>query len=70
MRGETVIVKCKRYGDLFTARVADRKRGWGKFCSKSCKAINQTHRTGYAGPRDDDEPRQMSGGDLNEHGQW
>lgn len=50
MRGETVIVKCKRCGDPFTARVADRKRGWGKFCSKSCKAINQTQRTGYAGP--------------------
>lgn len=28
------------------ARVADRKRGWGKFCSKSCKAIRQTQRTG------------------------
>lgn len=24
------------------ARVADRKRGWGKFCSKSCKATKQT----------------------------
>lgn len=24
------------------ARVADRARGWGKFCSKSCKAIKQT----------------------------
>ena len=23
------------------ARVADRKRGWGKFCSKSCKAVKQ-----------------------------
>jgi len=23
------------------AREADRKRGWGKFCSKSCKAIRQ-----------------------------
>ena len=28
------------------ARVADRKRGWGKFCSKSCKAKEQENRTG------------------------
>ena len=34
----------------FTARVADRNRGWARFCSKSCKAIAQTRRTGYAGP--------------------
>lgn len=52
MRGETVVVKCQRCGDPFAARVADRKRGWGKFCSKSCKAIKQTQRTGYAGPPD------------------
>ncbi len=45
MRGETVQVKC-RCGTMFTARVADRKRGWGKFCSKSCKAIEQEKRTG------------------------
>ena len=30
----------------FKARVADRKRGWGKFCSKSCKASEQERRTG------------------------
>lgn len=39
----TVEVKCKnsRCGKMFTARIADRKRGWGKFCSKSCKASKQ-----------------------------
>lgn len=44
----TVEVKCvnKACGKMFTARVADRKRGWGKFCSKSCKAIKQEQRTG------------------------
>jgi hypothetical protein len=47
----TVEVKCQRCKQPFVARVADRKRGWGKFCSKSCKAIKQTQRTGYAGPR-------------------
>ncbi len=47
----TVIVKCKRCKNPFHARVADRKRGWGKFCSESCKAIRQTQQTGYSGPR-------------------
>jgi endogenous inhibitor of DNA gyrase (YacG/DUF329 family) len=40
----TVEVKCQRCGQQFKARVADRARGWGKFCSKSCKAIKQTQR--------------------------
>lgn len=30
----------------FMARVADVKRGWAKFCSKSCKASRQEKRTG------------------------
>lgn len=51
----TVEVKCQRCKRPFTARVADRQRGWGKFCSKSCKAIKQTQRTGYAGPRAHDD---------------
>jgi len=38
MRGAKVEVNCKSCGTQFTARVADRKRGWGKYCSKSCKA--------------------------------
>lgn len=44
----TVEVKCKNKacGKVFTARVADRKRGWGRFCSKSCKALVQEKRTG------------------------
>lgn len=43
---KTVVVNCQRCKQPFTARVADRKRGWGKFCSKSCKARIQTDRTG------------------------
>ncbi|HEX8418974.1 MAG TPA: hypothetical protein VF638_03065 [Sphingomonas sp.] len=39
---KTVQVKCARCSTPFTARTADRARGWGKFCSKSCKAIKQT----------------------------
>ena len=34
--------KCKQCKQPFMARVADRKRGWGRFCSKSCKAKKQT----------------------------
>lgn len=41
-----VEVKCKHCKEEFMARLADRKRGWGKFCSKSCKAKHQEKRTG------------------------
>lgn len=41
-----VTQKCQRCKTLFEARLADVKRGWGKFCSKSCKAIKQEARTG------------------------
>ncbi|QGH73802.1 hypothetical protein [Vibrio phage vB_VhaM_VH-8] len=41
-----VEVKCKQCQEPFMARVADRKRGWGKFCSKSCKAKKQTNSKG------------------------
>ena len=39
-------VKCKCCGNIFEARTADIKRGWGKYCSKSCKAKKQESRTG------------------------
>lgn len=41
-----VWVKCKNCKCDFQARIADRNRGWGKFCTKSCKAIKQEARTG------------------------
>lgn len=53
--GKTAIYKCLCCKDPFRARVADRNRGWARYCSKSCKAIKQTQRTGYAGPRRDDD---------------
>ncbi len=37
---------CQRCKCPFIARVADRKRGWARFCSKSCKASRQEQRTG------------------------
>jgi endogenous inhibitor of DNA gyrase (YacG/DUF329 family) len=49
VRGKKVIVKCKNCKTEFEAREADRKRGWAKFCSKSCKAEDQEKRTGQMG---------------------
>lgn len=37
----TAVYSC-RCGNNFEARTADRKRGWARFCSKSCKAIEQS----------------------------
>jgi hypothetical protein len=45
-RGKKVERKCKSCGASFMARVADVKRGWGRSCSKSCKATAQEARTG------------------------
>ena len=45
-RGAKAEYKCARCGSVFIARTADRKRGWARFCSKSCKAIKQEQRTG------------------------
>lgn len=42
----TATYKCDNCRDPFTARTADRKRGWARFCSKSCKAAKQEKRTG------------------------
>lgn len=42
----TATYKCLCCGDSFTARVADRNRGWAKFCSKSCKAKKQEANSG------------------------
>lgn len=44
-RGAKVTVKCKCCNKPFEARVADRKRGWALYCSKSCKAKKQTNNT-------------------------
>lgn len=44
----TIQVNCEnpKCGTLFPAREADRKRGWARFCSKSCKAVVQEKKTG------------------------
>ncbi|USB88783.1 hypothetical protein [Burkholderia cenocepacia] len=45
--------KCERCGLPFRARAADVKRGWGRFCSKSCKAGAQA---GHQERQDSDTP--------------
>lgn len=45
VRGAKVERTCQWCKAPFTARVADVKRGWAKFCSKSCKASEQEKRT-------------------------
>lgn len=42
-------VKCQCCKTPFEARTADVNRGWGKYCSKSCKATKQYRRTRIAG---------------------
>lgn len=34
----TVQKNCAACGDVITVRLADHKRGWGKFCDKACAA--------------------------------
>ena len=34
--------RCETCRETMAVRTADRKRGWGRFCSKSCKAKKQT----------------------------
>lgn len=43
---EMVERKCQCCKTPFMARAADVKRGWARFCSKSCKAVKQEARTG------------------------
>lgn len=41
--------KCACCGKTIMVRAADVKRGWGKFCSKSCKAKQQEARKAFMG---------------------
>lgn len=45
--GASMIEKCCLWCRRpFTARLADHKRGWARYCSKRCKASHQEARTG------------------------
>ena len=54
----TVTKNCECCGRSMQVRSADLARGWGRFCSKTCKAREQEKRTGQyraltSGPRHD-----------------
>lgn len=40
-RGQKKEYNCRCCDKPFTARVADRERGWAQYCSKKCKQITQ-----------------------------
>lgn len=42
-RGSIGEYSCKCCNEKFTARVADRKRGWARFCNKSCSAYYKAY---------------------------
>jgi hypothetical protein len=42
--------KCKCCKKPIQVRLSDHRRGWGKYCSKSCKAKKQAQITGIVEP--------------------
>ena len=58
--------RCQQCSQPFEARVADRKRGWARYCSKQCKAVKQESITGqfaYHEGRARDDTRALTGDD-------
>lgn len=55
---EYACIRCKQ---PFIARTADRKRGWARFCSKSCKASRQEQKTGQHAAYQDRRARSPDG---------
>lgn len=43
-RGIQIEAECEHCKGTFKARLADIRRGWGKYCSKPCKARAQAER--------------------------
>ena len=41
IRGRQLEYQCRNCQKPFTARVADRARGWAQYCSKACKQVTQ-----------------------------
>lgn len=56
--------KCAWCKGPFLARAVDVKRGWGKFCSKSCKASKQEMRTGQYRAISEEERGEFSNAHL------
>lgn len=51
--------RCKYCGKEFSARTADVKRGWARFCSKSCKATKQSIHAGRSSRLAEQTPEQL-----------
>lgn len=49
-RGAKAQYTCACCQGVFTARIADRKRGWALYCSKRCKALAQAGVAAIAAP--------------------
>ena len=49
MRGATKEYQCRWCGEPFTARVADRNRGWARSCSKACASSRREKKLGKTG---------------------
>lgn len=69
-RGTKVEKHCLNCGAPMLVREADVKRGWGKFCSKACKASEQARRTGWAGPGSGPRPGRRRKHDPRRDGIW
>ena len=68
VRGAKVTRACQRCNAQFTAREADVRRGWARFCSKSCKASEQEARTGQFADHLADERQHQADMDGAEQG--
>jgi hypothetical protein len=55
---------------MFTARTADRNRGWALYCSKSCKAKEQEKRTGQYAAFKQRSEGDFYDGDMDFNGGW
>lgn len=62
--------QCQNCGEEFSARTADRARGWARFCSKSCKAVRQEARTGQYQAHRGRAADHYSAADLDFDGGW
>lgn len=58
---------CQWCKQPFIARLADRKRGWARYCSKSCKASKQERLTGQHASYQD---RRERSGNVYEGGEF
>jgi len=64
---KTVVCKCAVCGMEFTAKTADRARGWARCCSKSCAASKREKRTGNYARWANRQRRRLDEDDPGEH---